>query len=293
LALGEIARQRSTQRVDLAPLSADAVRILAGGTGLDAAELYRLTGGNPFYVTEVVAAGLGAVPASARDTVLARAARLGGGPREVLDVAALTGARIELDLLRSVTACPPQVVDEILTSGLLAEDGGWLRFRHEIARLAVEQAIPAHRRAAVHAQILAALTSLGCEDHARMAFHAEGAGDKAGVLHYAPRAARQAAELGSHREAAAQFERALRWTADAGPAVAAALYGGLAYELMLVGRFKGAVEAGEQALGLWRQAGDRVREGGTLRVLATRWSAWAGARMRSPRPRPRWRSRSR
>jgi len=61
-ALGEIARQRSARRVDLAPLSAEAVRVLAGGTDLDAAELYRLTAGNPFYVTEVVAAGLGHGP---------------------------------------------------------------------------------------------------------------------------------------------------------------------------------------------------------------------------------------
>ena len=62
VALGELATQRSTRRVELAPLSADAVRILAGGSGLDPAELYRLTGGNPFYVTEVVQAGLGEVP---------------------------------------------------------------------------------------------------------------------------------------------------------------------------------------------------------------------------------------
>jgi predicted ATPase len=188
-ALGEIARQRSTRRMDLAPLSADAVRILAGGTGLDAAELYRLTSGNPFYVTEVVQAGLGIVSSSARDAVLARAARLGGGSREVLDVAALTSARVELDLLGSVTACPPAAVDEVLASGLLAEDGGWLRFRHEIARLAVEQAVASHRRAAVHARILAALGLLGCDDDARMAFHAEAACDRPGVLHHAPRAA--------------------------------------------------------------------------------------------------------
>ena len=44
----------------------------------------RLTCGNPFYVTEVVQAGLGVVPSSARDAVLARAARLSGGSREVL-----------------------------------------------------------------------------------------------------------------------------------------------------------------------------------------------------------------
>jgi DNA-binding CsgD family transcriptional regulator/tetratricopeptide (TPR) repeat protein len=268
VALGEIARQRSTRRVDLAPLSADAVRILAKGTGLDAAELFRLTAGNPFYVTEVVQAGLGVIPSSARDAVLARAGRLGGGSREVLDVAALAGARVELDLLQSVTGCPPAAVDEVLASGLLAEDGGWLRFRHEIARLAVAQAVPAHRRAAVHARILAALGSLGFDDDARLAFHAESAGEQPAVLHHAPRAARQAAGLGSHREAAAQFERALRCAAGADPGVAAGLYEGLALELRLVGRYPGAVDAGEQALGLWRQAGDHLREGDTLRHLS-------------------------
>jgi DNA-binding CsgD family transcriptional regulator/tetratricopeptide (TPR) repeat protein len=268
VALGEIARQRSTRRVDLGPLSAEAVAVLAGGSGLDAGELFRLTAGNPFYVTEVVAAGLGVVPASARDAVLARAGRLGGRSREVLDVAALTGARVELDLLAWVTGCAAAVVDEVLASGLLAEDGRWLRFRHEIARLAVAQAVPAHRRAAVHARILDALSSAGCADDARLAFHAEAAGDRAAVLRFAPRAARQAAELGAHREAAAQYERALRFGADADPGVAAGLYNGLAYELRLVGRLQGAVEAGEQAVALWRQAGDRLREGGSLRNLS-------------------------
>jgi DNA-binding CsgD family transcriptional regulator/tetratricopeptide (TPR) repeat protein len=263
-ALGEIARQRSTRRVDLAPLSADAVRILAGTSGLDAAELYRLTGGNPFYVTEVLQAGLGVVPASARDAVLARAARLSGGSREVLDVAALTGARVELDLLTSVAASALPVLDELLVSGLLAEDGGRLRFRHEIARLAVEQAVTPHRRADLHVRILAALGSLGCGDDARMAFHAEAAGNGSAVLRHAPRAARRAAGLGAHRQAAAQFERALRFAAGADPEVVAGLYDGLAGELLLVGRFQGAVDVGEQALGLWRQAGDRLREGGTL-----------------------------
>jgi DNA-binding CsgD family transcriptional regulator/tetratricopeptide (TPR) repeat protein len=268
VALGDLATQRSTRRVDLAPLSADAVRILAGGSGLDAAELYRLTGGNPFYVTEVVRAGLGVVPVSARDAVLARAARLNSGAREVLDVAALIGARVELDLLTSVTGCPPAAVDEVLASGLLAEDDRWLRFRHEIARLAVAQAVPAYRRAAIHARILAALGSLGCGDDARMAFHAEAVGDRSAVLRYAPRAAWHAAELGAHREAAAQFERALRFAAGADPGVAAGLYDGLGIELRLVGRYQGAVDADEQALGLWRQAGDQLREGGTLRNLS-------------------------
>jgi hypothetical protein len=49
------------------PLSADAVRALADGSDLEAAALYELTGGNPFYVTEVLRAGTAEVPASARD----------------------------------------------------------------------------------------------------------------------------------------------------------------------------------------------------------------------------------
>jgi len=277
-ALGEIARQRATRRVELAPLSAGAVRILAGASGLDAAELYRLTGGNPFYVTEVIQAGMSEIPAAARDAVLARAVPLSGESREVLDVAALIGTRSDLPLIETVTACPPRTVDEILASGLLAGDGGWLRFRHEIARLTVAQAIPAHRGSAIHARILAALESAGCEDHARMAFHAEGAGDGAAVFRYASSAARQAAELASHREAATQFERALRFADGAGPATVAGLYDGLAYELGLLDRWDEAVGAGESALALWRQAGDPPHESATLRHLAhTMWRLCRGA----------------
>ena len=119
--------------------------------------------------------------------------------------------------------------------------------------------------------------SLGCDDDARMAFHAEAAGDGPAVLRYAPRAARQAAELASHREAAAQFERALRFAADADPAVAAGLYDGLACELALLDRWQDALDAGERALALWRQAGDRLREGDTLRQLSgTLWRLCRG-----------------
>ena len=267
-ALGELARQRPARRVELGPLSAEAVRRLAGSSGLDAAELHRLTGGNPFYVTEVLQAGMSEVPAAARDAVLARATRLGGEAREVLDVAALVGARSDLRLVESVTACPPAAVDEVLASGLLAGDGGWLRFRHEIARLAVAQATAAHRRRAFHARILAALEDAGCDDDPQLAFHAEAAGDGPAALRYAASAARRAAELASHREAAAQFERALRFAAGTAPATAAALYDGLAREAVLLDRWQDAADAGERALELWRRAGDRLHEGATLCQLS-------------------------
>jgi DNA-binding CsgD family transcriptional regulator/tetratricopeptide (TPR) repeat protein len=277
LALGDLAVQRSTRRVWLAPLSEGAVRIMAAGTGFDAAELYRLTGGNPFYVTEVVQAGIGAVPASARDAVLARVARLSGESRDLVDVAALIGTRIEMRLLESAAECAPAAVDELVASGLFAADGGWLKFRHEIARLAVEQAIAPHRRGVIHTRILAALRLLGCDDDAQLAFHAEAAGDGAAVMRYAPAAARGAAALGSHREAAAQFERALRFAPQTDPALVAGLYEGLAFGVSLVDRWADAADAGQRALELWRAAGDPLREGDALRKLSrTMWRLCRG-----------------
>jgi DNA-binding CsgD family transcriptional regulator/tetratricopeptide (TPR) repeat protein len=273
VALGELARHRTTRRIALAPLSADAVRALADGSSLEAAALYQLTGGNPFYVTEVLQAGMAEVPASARDAVLARAAGLGADSRQLLEVAALTGARVEAGLLEATVGCPPAAVDELLTCGLLAAEGGWLRFRHEIARLAVEQAIPARRRAAIHGQILTALSSSlgssGSQDEAQMAFHAEEADDVAAVLRYAPAAARRAAALASHREAAAQFERALRFAAHTDRATAAALYVDLADELLLLDRTEDAAEAIGRGLELWRATGDRRSEGDATRRLSS------------------------
>jgi DNA-binding CsgD family transcriptional regulator/tetratricopeptide (TPR) repeat protein len=268
LALGELATQRSTRRIGLAPLSADAVRLLAAGSKLKAAELYRLTGGNPFYLTEMLREGTADVPASARDAVLARVGRLSSGSRQVIEVAALIGHRVDVRLLQAVTSCPPADLDELLTSGLLAEDGEWLKFRHAIARLAVERSVAAHRARVSHARILAALRSADPADGAQLAFHAEAAGDGDAVLQYAPLAARQAAQLGSHREAAAQFERAVRFAGQADTTTAAALYDGLADEALLLDRSQDAVDARERAVALWRTAGDRRREGDALRQLS-------------------------
>ncbi len=83
--------------------------------------------------------------------------RLSSPAREVLDVAALIGARVDLRLLAAVSDYPPAALDELLASGLLGPDSASLKFRHEIVRLAVEGAITTHRCGPIHARILAAL----------------------------------------------------------------------------------------------------------------------------------------
>jgi tetratricopeptide (TPR) repeat protein len=156
-----------------------------------------------------------------------------------------------------------------VAAGLLVADGAALRFQHEIARRAVEQAIPGHRRPAIHARILAALLDTGLEDHARLAFHAEAAGDGPAALHHATLAGQRAAELGAHREAAVQFERALRFAAGEPVAALAARHNALADEVRVIDDFDAAADACHRALELWREAGDRLREGDTLGQLAS------------------------
>ncbi|MEU8659148.1 ATP-binding protein [Actinoplanes philippinensis] len=268
LALGDLGAERVTRRIGLAPLSAEAVGALAAGSGLPAADLHRLTGGNPFFVTEVIRAGSTAVPASARDVVLARVAGLGAGARTVLETAALIGARVDPGLLGRMLPGSDAALDDVTDAGLLVGDGPWLRFRHELARLAVEQAIPAHRTGRIHAAILAALRSADSDDDAGMAHHAEAARDTAAAWHFAMRAAERAAELASHREAAAQYERALRNARRVPVTALADLNDRLTDELSLLDRGADQAAAAERAVELWRTAGDRLRTGDALRRLS-------------------------
>jgi DNA-binding CsgD family transcriptional regulator len=272
LVLGELGSSRSVRRVNLAPLSEHAVRELAVDSEVDARELYRLSGGNPFFVTEVLQARSTELPESARDAVLARLARLAPAVRRVAEAAALLGTHVEARLLGAVAAPAAEDLDALVASGLMVSDRDGLRFRHELSRLAVERGVPAHRRTQAHGLALAALQEMGSDDEARLAYHAEGAGDAAAVLRFAPAAAAHASSLGAHREAAAQYERALRFADHRDRAAVAELCELLVSENSLTDAWDRAAEAGEQALALWRQVGDRYREGAMLSQLSqARW----------------------
>ena len=283
LTLGALAIQRATRRLSLATLSAAGVATLAEGTTIDATELHRLTAGNPFFVIEVLQAGNDALPASVRDAVLARTRTLSTSARDALDTAALIGSRMQSGLLVSLLD-DPLVVDELISHGLLIKDGDDLRFRHEIARVAIEAAVPPYRKAAMHTKIMDALLSQGCNDDARLAFHAEGAGRDDLVVRYGSRAGRRASELAAHREAAAQYGRALQSATDTDLRTRAELSDAVAQELALVDRWEESAEMRTAALELWRGAGDLRRESQSLlRLSLAMWRLCRGAESKQAR----------
>lgn len=214
-ALGHLASLQATRRVTLSRLSEAAVARLAGSAA-DPRTVYKVTGGNPFFVTEVLAAGTNGVPPTASDAVLSRAAGLSTSARKVLDAAAIVPDHAETGLVQAVSGGDTTDVDEAVRAGLLYSGTRTVRFRHELARLAVKQAISAARQPELHAAALAYLADRAEAEPARLAYHAGEAGDRQAVLAHAPVAGSQASRLGAHRQAAAHYESALRY-ADALP----------------------------------------------------------------------------
>ncbi|BCJ51349.1 hypothetical protein Asp14428_28240 [Actinoplanes sp. NBRC 14428] len=259
------------RRIALPPLSAGAVAELARRAGRPPAAVHSVTGGNPLLVTEVLAGAETGVPATVRDLVLSRLAALSPAARAAAGLVAVVPSHAESALLEGHA----EGVEEGLAGGVLTGSADAVGFRHELLRRAVEESLSPVRRAALHAEVLDRLAGRPGVDPARLVHHAHHAGDAASVLRWAPVAARRAAEVGAHRQAAAHYETALRHAAGVtGPARAGLLeaYATVAHLAGLNGEGLGARQ---EALALREAAGDTVRIGENLRWVS-RLAWWSG-----------------
>ena len=266
----------SLTRVRLAPLSPDAVAQLAEPYRIDAHELYRVTCGNPFFVTEALASGGAEIPATVRDAVLARAARLTPPARNVLEAVAVATPHAELWLVEALSGEIDARLDECITSGMLVFGDGAVTFRHELARRTVEESLPTSRRLSLHHSALEALASREDSDLnlARLAHHAGAAGNVEALLTFAPAAAVRASSLGAHREAAAQYGRALRFSDDLAAAERATMLTRHSFECYLTAQQEAAFASIAAAVECYRQLGADDALGATLRWEALALLTW-------------------
>lgn len=210
--LGDLASSYALHRISVPSLSRDAVENLTKGKNVDWVELHRLTNGNPFFVTEVLAVESG-IPETVREAVLARAARLSAAALSLLEVAAVIGLRVEPWLLSKISNSENADVEECIARGTLQLQGEYYAFRHELARQTILESIFPQRKITLHRMALNALKESPetRNDSARLANHAEGTKDANAVLEYAPTAAKQASAAGAHRQAATLYELILRY----------------------------------------------------------------------------------
>ena len=265
-------------------LSVAAVGSLARDRARDAVELHRATGGNAFFVTEILESRREALPTSVRDAVGARVARLSSDAQLALRATAVLGSRVEPPLISAVVgdASAASGLRECLARGMLEEHEGLLAFRHELARRAVVDALGADERAALHRRALGVLSSgIVPADAVRLIQHAIEAGDSAAISELAPRAAELAGGLGAHGEAADYLAVALALPGLGDEGRRADVLEQYAFECSMSDRVAAARSAQDAAVVIWRRLGDGRREGNGLRALAMyMWQGGEGDRAR-------------
>ncbi|HYI73680.1 MAG TPA: AAA family ATPase [Gaiellaceae bacterium] len=259
----------TTTRISLLPLSAAAVEVLAQRAERSSRGLYEATGGNPFYVTEVLAGEGGDVPATVSDAVLARANRLSPGGRGLLDAVAVVPGSAEIWLLEALAEEEFTHLAECLSSGMLTPTSLGIGFRHELGRLAIEHALTPDRRITLNDRAFEALARQPTEEQnlTALVHHADMAGNAEAVLRFAPAAAGRASAVGAHREAAELYARALSYSTQPDSDRLAFLEG-YATETSLTGRYSESIEARREAIELARALDDRLRLGENLTRFA-------------------------
>ncbi len=274
--LGDLATSGMV-RLRLEPLSVDGVAQLASGHAVDPTELHRATGGNPFYVTEVLAQPGAAVPPSVRDAVLTRVRRLPAGARDLLEAVSVEPGSMGRGLLRAL-GIEDRAVDDALRAAVLIDDGRGLRFRHELARLAVEASLPPDRARELHREMLGALEADPGTDPARLAHHAAAVGDRDVQLHWSRAAAEAAMSASAHREAVEHYADAAKHLDLLPPSDASSLLAGYAEALVAVDQPARAVEAWERATELLERGEDEVALwSGRAQLARALWTAGRSA----------------
>ncbi len=221
--LGDLASAEAVHRLLVPELTAQGVAALSRGRDVDPQALFRRTGGNPFFVTEVLATGGDQLPVTVEDAVLARVSRLPNRARQVIELAAVIGPAQDVHLLERLTG-DTSGIDECVAHGMLVGNGPKVAFRHDIAREAVLGSMSAGRLRRYHEAVLLVLENGALPGFATgpgepyaaegvglatLAHHAAGAGDAQRTYEYALAAGRAALQLRAYREAKVQFGRVL------------------------------------------------------------------------------------
>ena len=257
----------SVHRLSLRRLTSESVSELAAHTTVDAVDLHQMTGGNPFFVTEVLASPATAVPHTVVDAVLARVRGLSPAVRATLDQLAVVPGRAEWGLLWNLIGDVAPIADAE-RAGVLEVGTDAVAFRHELARRAVAASLPVAVSMQLQGRVLSALLTAPRPDPARVLHHAIGAGDDEAVVRYGPAAAKQAADAGAYRQAAACCAEVLRRGHLLAPVRRAILTEARAWALNNLNEQRASAEEAEEAVRLWEAIGDERRLSHGLVILS-------------------------
>lgn len=245
--LGDVARSASARLISLAPLSLEGVRQLAGDRDIDSRWLHEKTGGNPFFVTEMLDHPVGDLPTTVRDAVLGRTVGLDEDAWDLLNLLSCSPEAIPDALLVDLGVSLP-TLRRVHDAHLIRRSSRGVAFRHDLCRLAVSSVLPPGAEPQLHLRMLTAYEATGRNDPAVVTHHALGAGDRQRVRQAAMAAGVTSARSGAHQQAADFYRIAMDFSGDLSAESEAELLELLATEYYLTDQLDEAIDACERAL---------------------------------------------
>jgi DNA-binding CsgD family transcriptional regulator len=245
--LADIARSGGAHVVPLQPLSIAGVRELAGDRAIDPDWLHQITGGNAFFVTEMLDHSGGDLPTTVRDAVLGRTVGLDESEWDVLNLLSCSPEAIPDYLLADLgVALAP--LQKLRDAHLIRQTSRGVAFRHDLCRLAVASVLPPGAEPALHLRMMSAYDAAGRTDPAVITHHALGAGDQRRIRQAAIEAGKTSARTGAHRQAAEFYRIAMESGGEFSAEAEAELLELIAAEYYLTDQLDNAIDACQRAL---------------------------------------------
>jgi DNA-binding CsgD family transcriptional regulator/tetratricopeptide (TPR) repeat protein len=263
------------RRLPLPRLSPQAVAMLCSARNRDCNEVFAVTAGNPFFVTEMLSLDGDAIPATVVDAVLSRVVlQLDADTRRAVERLSVVPNPVGHRLVDALVG-GLEPLSEAEERGIIRVDRERVTFRHEIARRALLQSLPTARRLSYHRDVLAALRADPNSDAAQVLHHATAVGDVDAIVDVGPHAAEEAARAGARRQALMHLELLIAHLDRFPDPTCAGLLEAHAQESHFAAHTEAAITSQQRAVDLRRRLGDAVALGDALRWLS-RMQWWHG-----------------
>ncbi len=260
----------------LDPLSPETVRAMATAQGYDADKVYSLTGGNPFYVTEILAKYSQGIPEKIKDSILTNFRTRPENVKVLWELLSVFPSEIESDVIEKLEPSFAAGIENCIHAGIVVRRQNRLSFKHELFRMAIAESLSQQKSRELHGRVLSALlaTPEYFADLSLLVHHALLSDNKKMLSQITPMAAREAALVGAHAEAARLYKTTIEFTDRNDPGLGELLECH-AHECYLTNQIDDAIAAQQAALAIWQEKKLRKKEGDALRVLS-RLMWWTG-----------------
>jgi predicted ATPase len=141
-------------RIRLTPLSRQAVYKLAGEKGYDAENVYSISGGNPFYVNEILASYSPGVPDNIKDAILSVYERQEEGTKNAWQICSVIPEGLEINRFAKIKSAWDEGMDHCFALKIIIIKNDRVIFKHELYRRTIESSLSPFKRMALNKKIL-------------------------------------------------------------------------------------------------------------------------------------------